>query len=39
MASEIRYMISELRADMAELNWTRANAAEIRERVGGAVRY
>ena len=40
LASELRYMLSGLRGDMAELNWTRADAAAIEESVGGAaVRY
>ena len=33
-------MLSGLRADMAELNWTRADAVEIGDGVAGAaVRY
>ena len=40
LASELRYMLSGLRADLAELNWTRADAVEIGDGVAGAaVRY
>ena len=40
LASELRYMLSGLRADLAELNWTRAEMAEIGDGVAGeAVRY
>jgi 4-hydroxy-2-oxoheptanedioate aldolase len=40
LASELRYMLSGLGADLAELHWTPAEGAEIGESVGGtAVRY
>ena len=40
MASELRYMLSGLREDLAALNWTRSAAAEAGEGVAGAaVRY
>jgi 4-hydroxy-2-oxoheptanedioate aldolase len=40
LASELRYMLSGLRADLAQLNWTRAEMAEIGDGVAGAaVRY
>ena len=39
MASEVRYMLSGLRADIAELNWTRADAAEIGARASVGRRY
>ena len=40
LASELRYMLSGLRADLAELNWTRAEMAEIGDGIAGAtVRY
>jgi len=40
LASELRYMLSGLRADLAELSWSRADAAEIGDGVAGAaVRY
>ena len=40
LASELRYMLSGLRADLAELNWTRADAVAIGDGVAGAaVRY
>jgi 4-hydroxy-2-oxoheptanedioate aldolase len=40
LASELRYMLSGLRADLNALDWTRSAPAEIGEGVGGAtVRY
>ena len=40
MASELRYMLSGLRADLAALNWTRSAPVQIEEGVAGAtVRY
>jgi 4-hydroxy-2-oxoheptanedioate aldolase len=37
LASELRYMLGGLKDDIARLNWTRADAVEIEEGVGGAV--
>jgi len=40
LASELKYMLSGLKDDIARLNWMRAEPAEIAEGVGGAtVRY
>lgn len=40
MASELRYMLSGLRADLNESNWTRSEATELGQAVGAAaVRY
>jgi 4-hydroxy-2-oxoheptanedioate aldolase len=40
LASELRYLLSGLRADLNALDWTRSSPAEIGEGVGGAtVRY
>jgi 4-hydroxy-2-oxoheptanedioate aldolase len=40
LASELRYMLSGLRGDLAELNWSPADAVEIGVSAGGAaVRY
>ena len=40
LASELRYMLSGLRDDMAKLNWSRSTAGEIADGVAGAaVRY
>jgi 4-hydroxy-2-oxoheptanedioate aldolase len=40
MASELRYMLSGLRADLNDSNWTRSEATELGQAVGGAaVRY
>lgn len=40
MASELRYLLSGLRADLAALNWQRSTPATTGEAVaGGAVRY
>jgi 4-hydroxy-2-oxoheptanedioate aldolase len=39
LASELRYMLSGLRADLAALHWARADAAEIGHVGGAAVRY
>jgi 4-hydroxy-2-oxoheptanedioate aldolase len=36
LSSELGYMLSGLRADIAALNWTRADAAEISDGVAGA---
>lgn len=37
LASELRYMLGGLKDDIARLDWTRADAVEIEEGVGGAV--
>jgi 4-hydroxy-2-oxoheptanedioate aldolase len=39
MASELRYMLGGLRADLAELSWTRADAAIAGAAGGTTVRY
>ena len=40
MASELRYMLSGLRADLNNTNWTRSEATELGQAVGAAaVRY
>jgi 4-hydroxy-2-oxoheptanedioate aldolase len=40
LASELRYMLSGLRADLNDINWTRSEATELGQAVGAAaVRY
>jgi 4-hydroxy-2-oxoheptanedioate aldolase len=40
MASELRYMLSGLRSDLNDTNWTRSEATELGQAVGAAaVRY
>jgi len=40
MASELRYMLSGLRSDLSDTNWTRSEATELGQAVGAAaVRY
>jgi 4-hydroxy-2-oxoheptanedioate aldolase len=40
LASELRYMLGGLKDDLAQLNWKRAELAEVGQEVGGAtVRY